>query len=587
MSAVHAASVTIVDNEFDLGLVAHLPMDESGGSTAYDISGNDNDATITGADFVLGKIGNALDFNGLGDYAVISNNSSIALSDSVTISFWVNGSAQPGYNRLVSYRDINGGDGIEVNVSGGTADIALRIDTSGGVNQTFVISDVLDGTWHHLTYTLDSGNVYGYLDGEQVIGISTRYNHGGGFGNSNDWVIGADSDYADPEYNLEFDGLIDDFRLYSTALTGSDIRAVDLNLVAHLRMDESGGSTVYDISGNDNDATVTGADFVGGKSGNALDFDGLGDYAVISNSTSTVLNDDATIAFWVNGSAQPDYHRLVSNRTQTGGDGLEIFVHGGTDDVTLRIDTSGGAGQTLTVPDVLDGTWHHLAFALNNGAMAAYLDGELVTGVSTSYDHGDGFGNSNDWVIGADSDYNQGFDGLIDDFRLYSNALSEADINALEFQLRGDFNRDSVFNSLDITGFKLALADTVSWELSTGLNAATLGDFNGDNVMNSLDITGFKAGLSGSAVVVATGLAEESVEPLSSSVSDLSSDPIGVDSRHALWTLLARRRPESTQWLTHRASRASNGYRAFVEALENSDDQAEPILAYSLATDTE
>ena len=62
--------------------------------------------------------------------------------------------------------------------------------------------------------------------------------------------------------------------------------------------------------------------------------------------------------------------------------------------------------------------------------------------------------------------------------------------------LKGDFNGDDVVNSLDITDFKIALGDKISWEGSTGRDADKLGDFNYDGTFNSLDITGFKTTLS-------------------------------------------------------------------------------------------
>ena len=56
----------------------------------------------------------------------------------------------------------------------------------------------------------------------------------------------------------------------------------------------------------------------------------------------------------------------------------------------------------------------------------------------------------------------------------------------------GDFNNDTVVNSLDITGFKLALDDKTAWEGTSGLDADVIGDFNFDGTFNILDIEGFK-----------------------------------------------------------------------------------------------
>ena len=153
--------------------------------------------------------------------------------------------------------------------------------------------------------------------------------------------------------------------------------------------------------------------FVTGNSGNALDFDGTGDYAVIDNSATTTIDDDITIALWVKGSSQAGYNRLAGNKTA--GDGIDVNVKAGSSTVAFNISTSGGTYQSFDLDNVLDNTWHHIAITLDNGTAAAYLDGSQVTSVTcgTSYSHGNGFGNSNDWVLGADTDYDQEFDGAL------------------------------------------------------------------------------------------------------------------------------------------------------------------------------
>jgi hypothetical protein len=55
-------------------LVGWWRLDEGTGTTAYDSSGNGNDGTILGnPQWVAGKVGGALDFDGNGDYIDCGN----------------------------------------------------------------------------------------------------------------------------------------------------------------------------------------------------------------------------------------------------------------------------------------------------------------------------------------------------------------------------------------------------------------------------------------------------------------------------------------------------------------------------------
>src|SRR5690606_7030136 len=92
-----------------------------------------------------------------------------------------------------------------------TSAASLRIDTSAADYQGPVtLPGVLDGGWHHIVIVIDSGNAYGYLDGELVD--SGAYSHGTGFGQS---AIGL-------HLGFDLNGTYDDIRIYDRVLTESD-----------------------------------------------------------------------------------------------------------------------------------------------------------------------------------------------------------------------------------------------------------------------------------------------------------------------------------------------------------------------------
>lgn len=94
-----------------------------------------------------------------------------------------------------------------------------------------------------------------------------------------------------------------------------------------------------------------------------------------------------------------------------------------------------------TMPNVLDGNWHHLAFTYDGptSKLSAYIDGTLFRTNTVGAPLGPvDFGNFDDFTIGGtnqdthDQNSWMGFwDGQIDQFRLYGSVLSAADIQAL------------------------------------------------------------------------------------------------------------------------------------------------------------
>ena len=77
------------------------------------------------------------------------------------------------------------------------------------------------------------------------------------------------------------------------------VSSVSAELVAHWRLDEGSGDTVFDLSGSDNDGTIEGnPQWVTGKIGGALKFDGDDDQITLKNQL-TIGSSSNTITAWV------------------------------------------------------------------------------------------------------------------------------------------------------------------------------------------------------------------------------------------------------------------------------------------------
>ena len=71
-------------------LVAHWSLDEGSGTTVYDSSGRGNDGTLGGdPQWIVGRTGMALDFNGEGDYVDCGDSEDFQFTDQMTVACWV------------------------------------------------------------------------------------------------------------------------------------------------------------------------------------------------------------------------------------------------------------------------------------------------------------------------------------------------------------------------------------------------------------------------------------------------------------------------------------------------------------------
>ncbi|HUU15934.1 MAG TPA: LamG domain-containing protein [Sedimentisphaerales bacterium] len=199
-------------------LVAHWPLDEGSGTTAYDISGNGLDGTLQGdPQWVAGKIGGALEFDGNGDYIDCGNDPIFDITEQITLTVWVNA------NDMAN---------SENNMWLGKGDNAYAIKHQTGNYLEFFVFDgdwhstqyttnleSLNGDWHHMAGTFDGTELKFYLDGQLEITLAFEGTIGTA---AHPVTIGENSQEA----GRFFDGMLDDLRIYNHALTELEIMGV-------------------------------------------------------------------------------------------------------------------------------------------------------------------------------------------------------------------------------------------------------------------------------------------------------------------------------------------------------------------------
>ena len=291
--------------------------------------------------------GNVLSLNAAGGADYVQMTGHFDNPANVTLAAWVN----------LTTAQINGAEVISLGDS-----TALRLDDNGNLKgyiyngstwKSVTYATTLAGTgWHHVAYTFDdAGNVQKlYLDGVHVASVAET--------NSISYTLGANSyigTHADGSTVHDYTGKIDDVRVYSRALTpsqiadlASDLSLIDTDNVAVTiiaindapAITSNGGGVSAMVSVNENYTAVTTV--------TATDADLPAQtltYSIIGGADAakfTINSGTGALAF----NSAPDFE----NPTDSGADNIY--------DVTVQV-SDGSLSDTqaiaVTVSDVLEG----------------------------------------------------------------------------------------------------------------------------------------------------------------------------------------------------------------------------------------
>jgi hypothetical protein len=407
---------------------------------ARDVSGQNNHGDVTnfgkeGA--VIGKVGQALEFDGEDDYVDLGTGALI--TDSSTVSMWFKMDTISTYYAIFS------------TASGATDRLSIYTATNGriviqvvdGSNNAWATSGDYDNNlWHHMVVVRNgdiTGNAVLYIDGS-IVSTAT-------FGNSNDST--NNSIGGNDIENSWFKGSLDEVRIYNRALSPEEVQELYQlgarkfqpdspvtdyltdGLVGHWTfngedMDWSQSTAeARDASGQNNHGDVTNFGQEGaviGKVGQALEFDGSDDYV----SFSSIDQSTGTYAVWINPSGLALDENMFFCHSVSGSYSRIWFEHSGGGDgyLGLETDTNGQTYGSNSINLSLN-SWYHIAVARNGDDVYFYLDG---------------LGVGSDNIASADSltisrvggiSGKPFFNGAMDEVRIYNRVLSPEEVQEL------------------------------------------------------------------------------------------------------------------------------------------------------------
>ncbi|MDF7798608.1 PKD domain-containing protein [Pontiellaceae bacterium B1224] len=226
--------------------------------------------------------------------------------------------------------------------------------------------------------------------------------------------------------------------------------ATQAALVGHWTFDETSGTTAFDSSGNGYNGTAVNPVWTSGvDGGGALDMNGTDCQVSGFGDVLSTVSDELTISFWCAGD-------LSNPQNMNGFSGyagstrmLNVHLPNGT---TVYFDAAYSEGTTgvrdriskyvgSADASVLRGPWNYWTFTKNaaSGYMAIYLNGALWHDSSATGPFNGSMGGITDFIIGSDGGSSAFYKGLMDDFRVYDNELSAAEIANLYNAVEPDY----------------------------------------------------------------------------------------------------------------------------------------------------
>ncbi len=436
----------------NLGLAGAWSFEEGNGTTATDGSGRGNTGTLSGfalsgstSNWVTGRIGRALNFDGSDDYVSVADSTALDVSTSFTMSGWVKLAATGEDSAIFDSGTQSNHWLVQIESVSNKIDFVERA-IADNVSNTSLTA----GTWYHVVVVKsgDSGTnltfyLNGQADGTASVGSVTVPSGNKTIGN---WT----------ESNAQtFNGGIDEVHIYNRALSATEVAALytqtaltkkasasTTGLVGYWRLNEGAGTQAYDSTQSYNTGTLkNGATWAAGKFGSGLKLDSTDDYVSIPDSSTLEGFSALTVCGWGKLNNYPVVDGgIVATKSMTAEGalvsdpytlwGLAVATDG---TVNFQISTGSAGSRKIfsTAGTVPLNAWNHLCGTYDHTTMRIYINGNAdANTLSASITVGT---NSIDTRIGGllANTYTDVWPGTLDDVRIYSRALSAAEIAAL------------------------------------------------------------------------------------------------------------------------------------------------------------
>lgn len=458
-----------------MALVGWLRLDDN----ANDSSRLENDSTtVNNITWVDGIIDKAASFNGSNSYIFNSNIPKLSTwNDSISIAVWIYIPTGAAFNNgfLSNIIGVGSYAGVYGIAKSGNVDNRISPYFRHNTGAISLNGDIVRDKWEHICITWDGHThtlklyINGTLQDSSVSSTTptgipdlSTINIGGNIG-----FAGANGTY--------YDGYMDDIRFYDNALSTKEVKLLSQGLVINSRFNgDVTDNSEFQYHGSGINTTYNSSiKRIGVSSLDQNPTGGIKLNRYVNYGNKPNITGNQTIAMWV----YPQSFTTRQSLFDKGYGGEGAIVQETTGYITYYWGPNGNNSapyQYSHIPPIPLNQWTHIAFLRNitGNDIGSYINGIRVASSPANYSAA---GKSTmDLRLG--DGYTSQYDGKIDDFRLYTTALSDNDI--LEIYQKGaslDNNGNFYVNSINETGHKSLLYDYTVWENG---QTGSIGQFN-------------------------------------------------------------------------------------------------------------
>ena len=389
--------------------------------------------------------GNALQFDGVNGYVVVTNNPALnALPLTVTGWFRTTDAAYPIQTIASKYVD-GTGNGWFIMVQNGRLRGYYSETLSVRAMDITTPGNVTDGFWHHAAMSVDRNGGSLYLDGI-LVGTNSWNGTAGPPTSTDPLYFGRYSSTAN-----RYDGQLDEITLWNRSLGIAEINYIkhrqlagnEDGLIGLWHFDETSGTAAADSTTNgftgllaDNPVqTNSAAPLVfNAVAGNALKMAGTGDYMTVPDDPS-LDSVPLTLMAWVRTSySSSAAGGVISKYADASFNGYNMFVYNGHIRAWYFKDSANavyGGGEGLDGGFIADGQWHHLAFVVDTVQGRLFVDGVQTAAINWTGTAGPAT-TTVPFQVGRYSTFANSLPGDIDEVSVWNVALSAAQVATYE-----------------------------------------------------------------------------------------------------------------------------------------------------------
>ena len=201
-------------------------------------------------------------------------------------------------------------------------------------------------------------------------------------------------------------------------------------LVAQWKLDEGGGTTAMDASGNGNEGTLEDdPEVVDGQFGYALAFDNSRVIIPASDTlTADLFQGSFTMSAWINPKRTGNTWQQVFRSVRELDTNDTLFINNdGRLSWRGRVGGAWAGGMCETAAGVVPADeWTHAAVTGDETNFRVYVNGSLTQ--ESAFQTTDG--ENVTYFIGGDTNFGESYSGMVDDLRVYNHVLNEDDVRA-------------------------------------------------------------------------------------------------------------------------------------------------------------